>query len=205
MTPAAPGAAVAVHPAQRQRPRPLFDLAVVGDSLTYAGYEPLSEAITSAGWRAHIDGLPSRSISYPTDVAYSAVDQVAAIKRLGIDPATWLVELGTNDLYFIVHCQCPDQRQAAIDRIRLMLAAIGPGRRIIWVGVQNFEYPIATTLFNDVLEELVTTGEISAIVDWESLSTDKRRDWFVDTAHLSDDGYIAWVPAVVEALGDPPT
>lgn len=189
--------------ARREEPTDPFDLAVVGDSLTHAGAASLSTTIAAAGWRVHLDGLPSRSISYPADVVYSAVDQVASIKRAGIDPDTWVVQLGTNDLYFIVHCQCADQRQAAIDRIRMMLTAIGPGHRVVWVGVQNFEYPPATTLFNDVLAELVAAGEIDAVVDWETLSADHRDEWFVDDAHLSSDGYAAWVPAIVTALGAP--
>ena len=74
-----------------------------------------------------IDGKSSRSISYPSDLDYSAVDTVAEIKASGVDPDTWLVQLGTNDLYFIINCRCVDVRVAAIERIRMMLAAIGPG------------------------------------------------------------------------------
>jgi lysophospholipase L1-like esterase len=114
----------------------------------------------------------------------------------GVEPATWLVALGTNDMYAIRYCGCPDMGEAARARVRLMLGAIGPGRNVYWVGVQNFSYPASAAIFNDVLEELVNAGELAGSLDWETISAGRRITWFVDNVHLNPAGYNVWFPAV---------
>ncbi len=188
----------------RIRPARTHEVIVLGDSLTQIVSNDLQSALATVGWSAYIDGRVSRSISYPTDPTYSAVDAALAIKTAGVDADTWLVELGTNDLYFIANCGCVDLHAATLARIRLMLSAIGRDHRIIWVGVQNFSFAQLTTVFNDVLQELVNSGEIAGFVDWETLSAGHSSDYFADAAHLSPTGYTVWIPAVVAGLGPPP-
>lgn len=181
-----------------------YDVIVLGDSLTYIGRDRLRAAVTAAGWRVLIDGKSGRSIDYPSDLQYSALAKVSDLRAAGLDAQTWIVALGTNDLYFLVNCKCPDPRAAAVERIRSLLRAIGAGHRIVWVGPQNFSYTDMTALFNGVLQELVASGEISSVVDWETLSAAHRLDYFNDNAHLSAAGYDIWVPAITASLGPLP-
>jgi lysophospholipase L1-like esterase len=174
---------------------------VIGDSLAAGGSTRLTSELAATGWTPAVDAKAGRSIVYDTDARYSGVARVNALRDAGIDPRVWLVELGTNDVYFVGLCGCADRVKASEDRIQLMIDAIGPGHEIYWVGPQRFDQSVLTNEFNQALRNKVASGELAGVVDWSVLSQPHRQDWFADEAHLSVDGYTAWLSAIIDTIG----
>ena len=174
---------------------------VVGDSLASVGKVGLADALASMGWTPLIDATAGRSIVYEADARFSGVARVSALRAAGIDPRVWVVELGTNDVYFVGLCGCADLVAASDSRIQLMIDAIGPGHEIYWIGPQRFDQRSLTIAFNQALRNKVASGDLAGVVEWSVLSQSHRADWFTDDAHLSPDGYTAWIAAIVATLG----
>lgn len=183
-------------------------LVVVGDSISFmAGYTfntgsvTLADTLLAAGWAAvHIDAKPSRSMWYPADTSFSGVHTVQRLRAEGHDPTVWMVQLGTNDVWFIERCRCADMTAFARDRIAAVLDAVGAGVPVYWVNVRRWSNAAALAAVNTALAQLRAEGRIVDVVDWFGLSAGRRQSWFIDSAHLSHAGYAAWLGEVARVV-----
>lgn len=203
--PAAPPASVEIaaasasQPARRLTPPLQRHLVVLGDSIGASGQQQLADSLTANGWTiAAYNALGSRATINP-DPTYDAVHAIRDIRDAGIDAPVWLVQLGTNDLYWVWNCGCADQNAAATARIRAVIDEIGPGHTIVWVNVNHRSWPDTTTTWNTALRQQQAAGSIQEIIDWKTASAG-RHEYFADNAHLTQAGYTVWAPLIVDTL-----
>lgn len=176
-------------------------VAVVGDSITAWNLGDAEHGLKAAGvpsWRisAQAGRRMAQPVNYPTDTLDSGTQVITAMKSAGIDPALWVIELGTNDISFIAQCGCADQAAYAGSMIASVLAAIGPNHHVVWVNVRNEWQPMAAVLFNQVLASIAATNPNLTVVDWWSASA-AHPEWLTDQVHPSAAG----APPFFAAIG----
>ena len=98
------------------------------------------------------------------------IDQILA----ATDPATWIIELGSNDL------QDLRTEEEAHRLIRTVLDRIGDHDRVLWTTVLWPHYSTATEIFNAALR--ITPG--IELVDWYAVGGNH----LVDPVHPTDEG-----------------
>ena len=106
-------------------------VAVVGDSLAFSAAEQLGPAFEAAGFTPRTDIAPGRQIpvvGLEGDVS-SGLDAIRGLQA-GAPPALWVVQLGTNDVFFE-----PRDGHRYVALISSVLDAIGPGVPVVWVEV----------------------------------------------------------------------
>jgi lysophospholipase L1-like esterase len=187
----------AMLPALAGRPAAASDgrLAVIGDSLTVGMARSLAAELRRVGWSdARIDALVARRIPAEAGLHYSGVRTVSALRAKGFDPDSYIVALGTNDVRFIALLgQSPEALVSA------MLAAIGPGRRVLWVDVVQPDMPVAATSFNHALDTAAAVHPEMIVYRWSSVAA-AHPEWFApDGTHLNNAGYRARATLVAEA------
>ena len=90
---------------------------IVGDSLTAANIDLIRARLDAGGLTSvRYAALSGRKIADPVYLLgrrSSGIEEVRSLRAAGVDPELWVVELGTNDLYAVRTCGCPDPSVAA--------------------------------------------------------------------------------------------
>jgi hypothetical protein len=137
-------------------------VAVVGDSLAFSAALQLDPAWRAAGFIPRNAVAPGRQIPVIglDGQISSGLDAVRSLKAAG-QPALWVVQLGTNDIFFEPF---DGDRYAAL--VTSVLDAIGPGVPVVWVDVWRADRPAQSQLFNDVLEVISTQRPQLHLANW---------------------------------------
>jgi hypothetical protein len=164
------------------------DLGVVGDSLTFIPRARLRARLGEAGWRrVEIDAQVSRRIPLSAPPPYSGVQALRELRDGGFDPEALVIALGTNDLGFIARRW--DKPRALVEE---MLAAIGPGHRVLWVDVAMLRPNRTAVAWNRLLDEIAAERRGELVVYHFSRVATGRREWFApDRIHMTEAGYAA--------------
>lgn len=196
-------------PAGGQTAQP--DAVIVGDSLTGGNATYIRSTLRANGLSdVRVEGLSGRKIAETfriRGVVDSGIDRIRSLRSAGVTPRLWVIELGTNDLYSIKRCGCPDPvafAGALIDRLR---AEIEPHTPTAWVTVMNrADYDITNT-FNEALRRRAAVDPYFRLIDWAGLSL-MEPSWFLDAVHQSAAGLVPfsamYVREIRTLLADPP-
>lgn len=200
---------LSTNPASGQTPQP--DAVIVGDSLTGGNATYIRSTLRANGLsNVRVEGLSGRKIAESFrfgGVVDSGIARIRSLRSAGVRPQLWVIELGTNDLYSITRCGCPDPvafAGALIDRLR---AEIGPDTPTAWVTVMNrADYGITNT-FNEALRRRAAADPYFRLIDWAGLSL-MEPSWFLDAVHQSAAGLVPfsdmYVREISALLADPP-
>lgn len=169
-------------------------VAVVGDSLTVAATDEITEALSRIGVRVVlVDGRERRRMtSGSTEVSsgVSAIEDILDEHR----PDLWVVALGTNDV----------GAEVGTDRfrtdVRETLRSIPPGAPVVWVDVWIRDRLDDVVVANAVLhDELAGRAAPTSVVDWFSSGT---IDGLVtgDGVHLTETGQARFAAGITDAV-----
>jgi lysophospholipase L1-like esterase len=178
------------------------DVVIVGDSLTSDNASSIGPALAEAGVEARLEGLGARQIAVSIEYyGYrdSGVERIRSLRAAGVDPALWVIQLGTNDLGAIATCQCPDRVAFAVGLIDQLLAEVPPNRPIAWVTVMNRADFDVTNAFNEALRRRAVRNPYMRLIDWSRLSLE-RPDWFIDAVHPNVDGAARFTQMLVDDI-----
>jgi lysophospholipase L1-like esterase len=167
-------------------------IALVGDSLSAQATVQEIARLKAAGWGPIVvNALSGRRVPPDSPLPPSSgISAVKTVRGAGNYPDTWIVELGTNDVSKIGN-DAPAMRSV----IKLMLAEIGPGHRIIWINVHNGLDLVSSATFNRVLAQVAAQRTDMVIGDWASTAT--RGEYLVpDGTHLT----VAGIEAFAELI-----
>lgn len=138
-------AAQADAPAQRESL-----VGLVGDSITAENQDAIAQELQRCGAPpVVIDAEPGRitlTSDTPFGIIPSGVSAVAAMEA-EVDPDTWVIELGVND----VNVDAVNSVADATAVIDAVLAEVEPDDRVIWVDTYTVHQPADSALFNSVV------------------------------------------------------
>jgi lysophospholipase L1-like esterase len=182
---AAPARATATRPHAHAH----GDVALVGDSLSFQAAAAETADLRAAGWQVTINAEPGRRIASDANPAPSSgITAVRKIRADGFDPHTWIVELGTNEMWTSAGRDANAMRVL----IEQMLQEIGPGHRVVWVNIHFGTAPEGTAVFNRVLAQVAGQRADLVVGDWA--------DRAVTPGYLIED-QIHLTPAGIAAMG----
>jgi hypothetical protein len=150
-------------PATTAAPTPARPVvAVVGDSLAFSAALQLDPAWQAAGFTPRAEIAPGRQIPVIglDGQVSSGLDAIRSLKEAG-QPALWVVQLGTNDIFFE-----PFDGDRYAELVTSVLDAIGPGVPVVWVDVWRGDRPAQSQLFDDVLQVIATQRPQLHLADW---------------------------------------
>ncbi len=184
---------------------------IVGDSLTGGNATYIENYLRNNGLpNVRVEGLSGRKIAASfrsSGYVDSGIARIRSLQDRGIRPMLWVIELGTNDLYSVKRCGCPDPvafAGALIDRLR---AQLGPETPTAWVTVMNRADYGATNTFNEALRRRAAVDPYFRLIDWATLSM-SQPGWFIDDVHQNITGLRAfsemYVRDISALLNDPP-
>lgn len=200
-------------PANGQTAQPAA--VIVGDSLTGGNASYIRSVLRANGLsNVRVEGLSGRKIAETFQfggVVDSGIARIRTLKANGVRPQLWVIQLGTNDLYSIKRCGCPDPvvfAGALIDRLR---AELGPNTPTAWVTVMNRADYAITNTFNEALRRRAAVDPYFRLIDWAGLSL-MQPQWFADAVHQNAAGigpfsymYVRDISALLADLPGPPT
>jgi lysophospholipase L1-like esterase len=165
------------------------DVALVGDSLSFQATAAETAELRAAGWKVTINAEPGRRIAYDANPGPSSgITAVRKIRADGFDPHTWIIELGTNEMWTSAG-RDPNAMRALVEQ---MLQEIGPGHRVVWVNIHFGAAPEGTAVFNQVLAQVAAQRSDLVVGDWA--------DRAVTPGYLIED-QIHLTPAGIAAMG----
>ena len=178
---------------------PIASVAIVGDSITEASAPLLRDALEVVGIAdVVIDGETNRRVAIGSGRNGHSLSGVRAVKGLlddGVDPAVWVIALGTNDVGSF------GSPQECAELIAEITVLIPPPVRLVWVNVYRPSDLRQTRVFNQVLTAQLDLRGDAVVADWYSIASDPARDVLRgDDLHPNDAGKIAFANLVVEAL-----
>jgi lysophospholipase L1-like esterase len=139
------------------------DVALVGDSLSFQATAEETAELRDAGWNVTINAEPGRRIADDANPGpTSGITAVRKIRAEGRDPHTWIIELGTNEMWTATG-RDPNAMRALIEQ---MLREIGPGHRVVWVNIHFGTAPEGTAVFNRVLAQVAAQRSDLIVGDW---------------------------------------
>jgi len=176
-------------PAPTWKEGPGERIVVIGDSLTREGRRPLTRYLQQAQWNPTIRCWGGTRL-------YWAIDMVKVAKRKGQLPDSVVIALGTNDMRWI-------DRARTRDRMRALVEAIGPERRILWVDTYASGGDRFTTSkqrwFNREVRRLARERPQVRVAAWgEYARGEKVR--FRDALHYDATGERTWARFVADQV-----
>lgn len=148
----------------------------------------------------HFEISGARSIVETYDGEPNAADVVRAWKSAGYH-GCWVLALGTNDTADVA----VGSHVGRLDRVREMMALIGPRDPVLWVDVKSLVYsgPYAESnmaLWNSALRSACAGHRNLRVYDWASAAKDK---WFIsDGIHFNTPGYAARALLIAHGLAE---
>lgn len=164
------------------------DIVVIGDSLTAANKSLISSRVAAGGVSSvDYEALSGRrinaAVTYGDGIRRSSgVEVVRRLRGGGVDPALWVIELGTNDIGSVRNCECADPVVFAGTLIDTIVAAIGPGEPIAWVTVLDRNNIGVSGSFNEALRRRAAVDPLFILIDWYGLGAG-HPEWFLDHVH----------------------
>jgi hypothetical protein len=158
-TPAAPKSSAPSSPPARRL------IGVVGDSLSFSVAGLLGPRLEAVGLAPLIDVVPGRRIpvANTNPVASAGVDAAKGVAAF--HPSLWIVQLGTNDVFF----EQPDR-----DHYAALIAAIldqtGRDVPVVWVNVWRKDRATASRLFDEVLQQTALVDPHLHVADWATVA-----------------------------------
>jgi len=178
------------------------DAVIVGDSLTARNATYIAPTLRNAGLDVGLEALGARQIAVSFDwYGYrdSGIERIRTLRRSGVDPALWVIQLGTNDLRGIRNCGCADPVVFAGALIDRLLAELPPTTPVAWVTVlDRSDFGVSAT-FNEALRRRAATNHFLRLVDWASLSLE-RPDWYGDAVHPNAAGVVRFTKMYVDEI-----
>jgi lysophospholipase L1-like esterase len=175
-------------PAKAERP-----MVLLGDSLA----DQSRDALVAANPRLTVDAFPGRTVAEPL-LADTGTARVADLAQL--NPAWWIVELGTNDAAFAL--RPIDEMRADIVEL---LDTIGREACIAWVlpAVTSPVSPAAIDLTNGF--GLVAADEVGrlpchAIIHWSETVSSESNLLDPDGVHFTDHGEERFATVLADAI-----
>jgi hypothetical protein len=163
-------------------------VAVVGDSLSAQAIVQEEAYLKAAGWGpVVVNALSGRRVPTDSDLPPSSgIAAVDEVRAAGPDPHTWIVELGTNDVWKVGADPFEFRRL-----IEAMLAKIGPGHEVIWTNVHNGAETQSSATFNAVLDQVASEHRNFSVANWEAVA---GHGGFLlpDLTHLTGVGTVAF-------------
>jgi hypothetical protein len=185
----APGAPAAPVDATK---RPV--VAVIGDSLAYSLATELDARLRAVGTEPVLDVAPGRRIpTWGLGGQISPGLEVARTLR-PLEPAVWVVQLGTNDVAY----EPLDQSRYAF-WIIAVLEAIGPDTPVVWVNVHRADRPAEAAAFNAVLALLDAERPQLRVADWAAVAATEPV-LAPDGVHLAADGGGRFASVIADAV-----
>jgi hypothetical protein len=160
----APAASALSRPASSAAPVPHV-VGLVGDSLAFAAGGAIDPAFRAAGLRAILDLAPGRRIDVRNDSVHASAGLEAVRGVAAFRPEVMIVQLGTNDVFF----DAPD-RDRYVALISSVLDEIGRDVPTVWVNVWRTDQPVASQLFDDVLQQSAALDLNLHIADWAAVA-----------------------------------
>lgn len=169
-------------------------VAVVGDSLTVAATEEITQSLTTAGVRVVVvDAQQNRRMVTGGPGLRSGVSAIEDVLAEH-DPDLWVVALGTND---VGSGSGPDR---FVDDLRETIATIPATAPLVWVDVWIRDRVDEVVEANGLLRrELGRRPATTRVVDWHSWGT---VDGTIvgDGVHLTTDGEQRFAGAITDAV-----
>jgi lysophospholipase L1-like esterase len=174
-TPAAPPPQAAAEPAAAPAAAPQPSAAaarparrligVVGDSLSFSVAGLLGPRLEAVGLAPLVDVVPGRRIpvANTNPVASAGVDAAEGVAAF--HPSLWIVQLGTNDVFF----EQPDRDHYAA-LIAAMLDQTGRDVPVVWVNVWRKDRATASRLFDEVLQQTALVDPHLHVADWATVA-----------------------------------
>ncbi len=169
------------------------DVAVIGDSLTVAAGDEITDRLRGLGLRVvGVDAVEGRRLTRDLEGRPSGL----AALRVFPNPAAveiWVIALGTND----VGAQAPaDELSTDIDDL---LDSIPDGATVVWVDVYIDKLADASAAFDaQVTDAAVGRGDM-VIVDWFNPAQAPGM-LVADGVHLTADGRAAFADAIANRV-----
>lgn len=189
--------------------RPCRRVYVVGDSLLNAAKPTvlagLDSLAASAGVVSVVDARGGRTIPEYPDARLSGVLTARRLRAEHGDADCWVVELGANGMFWISN-PGPYGRSAeetAENYISMMLAAVSPNARVMWVNVATQPMTPSAQTFNAALAAEAARSELFDVRDWAAVAT-PHPEWFVDDVHVDHRGAQALADLMLHDLVPPP-
>ncbi len=174
---------------------------VIGDSLMDNSEPWLRSELDAAGHDYFIDSQPSRRIPQRVRAPYSGVTAALAARATFGEADCWVVALGSNDLVY-----GGGDVALANGMIDEMLGSVTSDASVWWVNVNyhrdprtSFDFPAATRMFNQVIDQRAATDPNLHVIDWYTLS-EAHLDWFFDPVHVDRSASIVRAEFTVDAL-----
>jgi lysophospholipase L1-like esterase len=182
-------------------PDPRIELVVVGDSIVAENLDLIDQVLTDDGRsNVHYAALGARRIAETSDYLGerpSGLEAIDVCRDRGLMSATWVIELGTNDIPAISDSEDPAAAAGAL--IDAVLDELGQVESISWVTVLDRGLLDASRVFNDALQERAAARPELAIIDWYAAAVD-HPEWFEDDVHPNELGATALAELVLAEL-----
>lgn len=179
-------------------------VAMVGDSITVASAEHLTEALAGLGLEVLlVDAQVGRRMTVgQRDHLVPGSDVVQYVAAV-LEPELWILALGTNDIG-----QYPEPGLIA-EQVAEVLRPIPEGAPVVWVDTWIRDRPDQARAVNEAIRSALDARPAAIVVDWASHATDDGV-LAADGVHLSDGlGRVRFAEVVasgIEALiGPAPT
>lgn len=180
------------------------EIVVVGDSITADNLEVIGNHLAHAGTTSvAFEARAARRIADSYEWhgwRSSGLEAIDSVRRAGVEPALWVIELGTNDMFLVADLAWPDKVDAAGALIDSVVDAVGPDAPIAWVSVLHRDDPEVSRAFNQALLDRAVANPRMVVVDWHHTAID-HPEWFLDMVHPNTVGAGALAELYSEAIG----
>jgi fructose-specific component phosphotransferase system IIB-like protein len=167
------------------------EVVIVGDSITADNIDQIGRQLADAGAATvEFEARAARRIadSYEWNGwRSSGLDAIDGVQRRGGQPALWVIELGTNDMFLVADRGWSERVHVAGELIDSVVDAIGEDAAIAWVSVLNRDDAEVSRAFNEALRNRAAADPRMVLIDWQHAAVD-HPEWFLDLVHPNEVG-----------------
>jgi len=167
------------------------EIVVVGDSITADNIEVIGAHLAEAGTPpVTFEARAARRIADSYEWhgwRSSGLEAIDGVRGAGVQPALWVIELGTNDMFLVADLGWPEKVSRAGELIDDVVDAVGPDAPIAWVSVLHRDDPEVSRAFNEALRNRAVANPQMVVIDWQHAAVD-HPEWFLDLVHPNSEG-----------------